>query len=168
MKWLDKKGLWYYYWVPKLSTQGKRHEFIKHFGTTKTWEDLFFFFFSLDEKLHLASLSFWAVWCLLCTLSITHHVYPESWEEKPITLCQSVLLKIRFAISNVNNGVTNTATHTWPPVCWVARTGVAAQKHGQQMGGQPWVGQGVPHFTSVPKTVLMNSVDTSLAKEHHW
>lgn len=66
--------------LSKWTAQGKRHEFIKHFGTTKSGGDffLFFFFLALDEKYHLVQ--FWHCSCLVfagvCTSVITHHICP--------------------------------------------------------------------------------------------
>lgn len=36
--------------LPKWTAQGKRHEFIKRFGTTKSGGDFFFYFFSWYKK----------------------------------------------------------------------------------------------------------------------
>lgn len=72
--------------LSKLTAQGKRHEFIKHFGTTKSGGDFSFFFFifffspgikSLRWKISPSSVL--APWgCLaftgVCTSVITHHV----------------------------------------------------------------------------------------------
>lgn len=175
MKRLDGKGLWYYYWVLFLCL----NELLRGKGMN-LWnilvllnqEGIFSFFFfivvykALDEKYHLAQ--FWHRGCLvfagISTSSITHHVYPR-WEPGGLSLWRVPACSPRRP--GLLSPVPITGLRRRPPARGLLPAGTCPGP--RQLGGQPWVGQGVPSARICTQGhSFMSGVDTSPAKGHHW
>lgn len=126
--------------LSKWTAQGKRHEFIRHFRTTKSGGDFFSSFFFLlvkkNPRWKISPSSVLAQW-LSSTSVITHHVCPlRAGRGSPeLSLASRCLapLRSRFGVAGAEAGG-----------CRDGHQHTAPLQGTQQLGGQPWLGQAAP------------------------
>lgn len=160
--------------LSKWTAQGKRHEFIKHFGTTKSGGVFFFFppgIKSLRWKISPSSVL--ALWLSRHSLGFAPQSLPtifahtESREGKPITLLGKSLPSPPKEQVCCHRSRT-TGLQSGPPAHGLSRQSQPVARH--TAAGWPALGGTGSSWCSHlhPRQRFMNRADTSPAKEHHW